>query len=40
MEGEDTLSEHALEVLQGFAIAEQAAAMKDALGGVYGNFWR
>jgi len=36
-EGEDTLTEHGLEVLQAFAIHEQTKAMKDALGGVYGR---
>jgi hypothetical protein len=38
-EGEGSMSEHAVEVLQNFAMKEQAAAMKDFLGGVYGRFW-
>lgn len=37
MAGEDFLSDHAVEVLQAFAIKEQTDAMKDALGGVYGR---
>lgn len=33
--GEDTLSEHSVQVLQAFVAHEQATAMRNALGGVY-----
>lgn len=37
-EGENTLTDHALEVLHAFTMAEHAQAMTDALGAVYGRF--
>ena len=35
-QGENTLSDHAMEILQAMVMIEQHEAMKDALGGFYG----